>query len=455
VAGQDGGDERMTVVQRLQAHSDPWGSCVFANRASAVTTFNVAVDKLVSLSGDPVALADEAAAADPGFPLARVLQAYLALYSTAAEGFERARSLLGDLDPWSLGAGERELLHTLAAQSWANGEWERAASFLERALLHDPHDLLALKVAQDLYFFTGQQPELQQVVERVLRAWPARHTGSGFVAGMHAFGLEENGHLGAAEERARLALRENPTDVWAVHALAHVFEMGGFPRQGIEFLQQCTESWSSSYFAVHLWWHLALWHLDLLEFDEALALYDGSLRGTRSIQWLDMVDAASLLWRLHLFGIDVRDRARALADDAAPALAAPVYVFNDWHAVMAAGVADDRDFCEHLILLNRDVTSGTNRRVVEGAGLDLLEGFAAFADNDTSRAFNRLVDIGPRAHVVGGSNAQRDVIEQTLIATAASSGNLSVAESLLVERAARRPSARDAGLELIRVNMRR
>jgi tetratricopeptide (TPR) repeat protein len=444
----------MTVVQRLQALNDQWGSCLFASRPSAVSTFNRAVEQLVSLSGDPVALADQAALADPDFPLARVLQAYLALYSTSAQGFERARSLLAEMDAWGQ-PGERELLHTLAAQSWANGEWERAASFLERALLHDPRDLLALKIAQDLYFFIGQQRDLREVVERVLRAWPSHRPGYGFVVGMHAFGLEENGHFGAAGERARLALKENPRDVWAVHAQAHVFEMGGFPRQGIEFLEESVESWSTSYFAIHLWWHLALWQLDLLKFDDVLALYDGPLRGTRSNQWLDVVDAASLLWRLHLFGIDVRDRAQTLAADIAQMLAEPVYVFNDWHAVMAAGLAGDRDLCEQLTVLNRNVSSGTNCRAIDQAGLELLSGFSAFAAGDTSRALHRLVDIRAKAHVVGGSNAQRDVIELTLIAAAARSGSFSFARALLDERVERKPSARAAGLELIRVNSQR
>jgi tetratricopeptide (TPR) repeat protein len=445
----------MTVVQRLQAHGDPWGGCVFASRASAVSTFNRAVEQLVSLSGDPVTLADEAVAADPDFPLARVLQAYLAMYSTDAAGFERARTLLADLDAWSLGAGERELLHTLAAQSWANGEWERAASFLERALLHDPHDLLALKVAQDLYFFMGKQRELREVVERVLRAWPQHRPGYGYVVGMHAFGLEENGHYGAAGERTRLALDENPRDVWAVHAQAHVFEMGGFPQEGIVFLEDSVETWSTSYFAIHLWWHLALWRLDLLDFDGALALYDDAIRGGRSDQWLDMVDAASLLWRLHLFGIDVSRRARALALDMAAMVSEPVYVFNDWHAVMAAGLAGDRELCERLLMVNRTVTGGTNCRAIDEAGLELLEGFTAFAGGDTGRALHRLVDIRPKAHVVGGSNAQRDVIELTMIAAAARSGSFSLAHALLDERDERKPSALAAGLELIRVNSQR
>jgi tetratricopeptide (TPR) repeat protein len=434
------------------AFTDRWGSPVFAGRPQAVDLLDEAVEQLVSLSGDPAALADEAAALDPQLVLARVLQAYLALYASSASGLERARALVGDLDPWSLETGERELLHVLAVQSWADGEWERAASFLERALLHESRDLLALKVAQDLYFFIGNQRDLRDVVERVFGAWPSDRPGYGYVCGMYAFGLEENGQYEAAGMHARRALEENPRDVWAVHAQAHIFEMEGAQRLGVAFLDHSADDWSSSYFATHNWWHRALYHLELREVDDALALYDGPIRGTRSSEWLDVDDAASLLWRLHLFGVDVGDRARALVQDVEGLLDDPVAVFNDWHAVMVAGLAGAPEVCEQLILVNRSASGGTNRRAIEAAGLQLLEGFAAFASGDAARTLHRLVDIGPKAHVVGGSHAQRDVIDLTLIAAAARSGDVPLAEALLARRLERKPSAKAAGLELIRSN---
>ena len=335
------------------AFTDRWGSPVFAQGQQGVDLLDEAVEQLVSLSGDPTALAGEAAASDPGLVLARVLQAYLALYASSASGVERARALVGDLDPWALETGERELLHVLAVQSWADGEWERAASFLERALLHESRDLLALKVAQDLSFFIGNQQDLRDVVEQVFGAWPSGRPGYGYVCGMYAFGLEENGQYEAAGEHARRALEENPRDVWAVHAQAHIFEMEGAQRLGVAFLDRSADDWSSSYFATHNWWHRALYHLELREVDEALALYDGPIGGTRSGEWLDVDDAASLLWRLHLFGVDVGDRARTLLEDVEGLLDDPVSVFNDWHAVMVAGLAGAPEVCGHLILANR------------------------------------------------------------------------------------------------------
>jgi len=436
------------------AFTDRWGSPVFAGRQQGVDLLDEAVEQLVSLSGDPTSLADEAAAGDPQLMLARVLQAYLALYAGSASGLERARVLVGDLDPWSLETGERELLHVLAVQSWADGEWERAASFLERALLHESRDLLALKVAQDLSFFIGNQQDLRDVVERVFGAWPSDRPGYGYVCGMYAFGLEENGQYEAAEKHARRALEENPRDIWAVHAQAHVFEMEGAQRLGLAFLDQTVDDWSSSYFATHNWWHRALYHLALREVDQALALYDGPIRGSRSSEWLDVDDAASLLWRLHLFGVDVGDRARTFVEDIEGLLGDPVSVFNDWHAVMVAGLAGAPEVCEQIILVNRSASRGTNRRAVEAAGLQLLEGFAAFASGDATRAVHRLVGLEPKAHVVGGSHAQRDVIDLTLIAAAARSGDVALAEALLATRLETKPSAKAAGVELLRTNSR-
>ena len=194
-----------------------------------------------------------------------------------------------------------------------------------------------------------------------MSAWPQDRPGWGYVQGMYAFGLEENGQYAEAEDRARAALADNARDVWAVHAMAHVYEMEGAPHDGVEFLARTVENWGGSYFAVHNWWHRALYHLELGALDEALALYDGPIRRTRSTEWLDIVDAASLLWRLHLFGVDVEGRADVLADDVLPLVGRPVYVFNDWHAVMVAGLAGRWKECQLIISMNQFEAAGTNR----------------------------------------------------------------------------------------------
>jgi hypothetical protein len=438
---------------------DRWGVPIKAHDATAVSLLDQAVEDLVALTGDPMGGSEAAAAIDDSLVLAQVYQAYLHLYATTRTGLVAAASILDGLD---VAAGPRptgrEGLHRQAARAWADGDWEAAARSLGAALDLHPRDLLALKVAQDLHFFLGHTLELRGVAERVLDAWPSDQPGWGWVQGIYAFGLEETAHYLDAETAARAALADDPHDVWATHALAHVFEMEGRPGDGAAFLIESAPDWSGSFFAVHNWWHRALYHLELDRTDEVLALFDGPIRGARSAEWLDLVDACSLLWRLSLFGVDLGARAAQLADDVAPVVAergaGSIYAFNDWHAAMAFGLAGDREANRGLLATDRHHAVGTNRQVLDGAGLALIEAFAALAAGEADRSVELLVAVEPVAHAVGGSHAQRDVIELTLIAAATRTGQWSLVDDLVARRLARKPAAAAAVRRLVAANRR-
>src|ERR1017187_3065260 len=402
-----------------KAFADRWDVPVRAASPGAVALLDEAIEDLAALAGDPVAEAEAAGAADDSLVLGHIYRAYLQLYSTTPGGVAAAGDILKQLDETVM--GEREAHHLRAARSWVQGNWEATTRSLERALLRHPRDLLALKVAQDLYFFLGNRLELRDTAARVLPAWPRERPGWGYVQGIYAFGLEENADYRQAESRARAALEHNPRDVWSVHALAHVLEMEGR-------------------------------HRELGEIDEALALYDDPMRAGRSAEWLDVVDAAALLWRLSLFGADVTERAEQLAADISDLVSSPVYIFNDWHAVMTFGLAGDHPRNELVVAANRHLTAPTNRGAVERAGLDLLEAFSAFAAGRPDRAIDLLIDIRPRAHAVGGSHAQRDIIDLTLIAAATRAGDDALARALVTERVARKPAAEASARQLVVAN---
>src|SRR6201994_568035 len=290
-----------------KAFADRWGVPVRAGNADSVALLDVAIEELAALRGDRVARADAAVAADDSLVLGHIYRAYLQLYGATPEGVAAAGEILKRLDEPVM--GERELHHLRAARHWVEGDWEAATRSLERALLCHPRDLLALKVAQDLYFFLGNRLELRDTAARVLPAWTRDQPGWGYVQGIYALGREENADYRQAESRARAALDHNPRDVWSVHALAHVFEMEGSQRDGVEFLTASAPDWSPSFFAIHNWWHRGLYHLELGEISEALALYDDPIRAGRSTEWLDVVDAAAPLLRPALFGGDRPRRA--------------------------------------------------------------------------------------------------------------------------------------------------
>src|ERR1700749_74959 len=350
-----------------KAFADRWGVPVRAGSADSVALLDVAIEDLAALAGDPVADADAAVAADDGLVFGHIYRAYLQVPGTPPGGRGPAGEILTRLPEPVM--GERELHHLRAARHWTEGDWEATTRSLERALLCHPRDLLALKVAQDLYFFLGNRLELRDTAARVLPAWPRELPGWGYVQGIYAFGLEENADYRQAESRARAALEDNPRDVWSVHALAHVFEMEGTQRDGVDFLTASAPDWSASYFAIHNGGPRGLYHLELGEIGEALALYDDPIRAGRSTEWLDVVDAAALLWRLSLFGVDVTERAEQLAADIDDLVGNPVYIFNDWHAVMAFGLAGNTERTERVVASNRRLSAPTDAAAAGRAGL--------------------------------------------------------------------------------------
>ena len=240
--------------------ADRWGAPVQTEKVQAVALFDDAVEGLLSLSGHPVASAETTAAA---IVLARILRAYLALDATTADGVADASKILEGLDTNEKQLDERERLHLRAAVAWSDGDWVGATRWLERALLHNARDLLALKVAQDLHFFLGSQPELREVSgECSPPGSPTSRGGDSSKASMPS-ASKNTATTSPPRVRRRAALKSDPHDVWSTHALEHVFEMEGRPREGVDFLNETVDDWSPSYFAIHNWWHRALYHLEL------------------------------------------------------------------------------------------------------------------------------------------------------------------------------------------------
>jgi tetratricopeptide (TPR) repeat protein len=435
---------------------DRYGVEVEAADETAVKALDEAVHTLVGLEGDPVAATS--VAADRGLALARCLLAYLHCSSGSRRGYALARDVLdGTPDP----SAPRERAHLDAARSWARGDLEAAAGHLEQALLRHPRDLLALKIAQDLYLTLGDQVNLRDVVARVLPAWPEGRPGAGLVSGMYAFGLEECGDYRAAERYGRAALAANARDAWAAHAVLHVFEMEGRPADGLAFVAETARDWGASYFAVHNWWHSGLYQLELGQLRHALAIYDDCVAAQGLATPLGRADATSLLWRLWLHGADIGGRAGALADAFEGTWTGSAYCFNDWHAVMALALAGRLGTAYGLVAKLTTRASGTNKIMLERAGLDLLFGVIAFARRQYPAAVKLLSQARRHARVIGGSHAQRDAIDLTLLAAAAARdatarrdeghgigigigadpGDGALVRALVAERVARKPTA--------------
>jgi hypothetical protein len=235
-----------------------------------------------------------------------------------------------------------------------------------------------------------------------------------------------------------------PRNGWAQHAVAHVMEMQSRQREGIGWMRANPDAWSrDSFLQVHNWWHLSLFHYDLGETDEVLALYDGPIYGARSTLALNMVDASAILWRLFLGGVDAGDRWEPLARNWLPFATAGNYAFNDVHAMMAFIGAERWDAARTLLAAQEEAMQAgdDNAGFTRDVGHPVAKGLYAFGRGDYAETVRLLDPISAIASRFGGSHAQRDVIDLTLIEAAIRAGDQRKAASLAANRLAARPQS--------------
>jgi len=397
-----------------------------------------ALAEYLSWKGDPVATLNAALESDPDFVLGYSTVAALNCLGGVTGEAAPVREALAAASKVDRRLSESERLHLAGARGWAAGDIAGAAAAWEQALQVDPADLLALRLAHDTHFFLGAAEKLRDVPLSVLPAYAGQKSQRGFVLGMAAFGLEETGQYEAAERAGREAVALNPADAWAVHAVAHVLEMQDRPEEGIAWLRGLEAHWTPALMlAVHNWWHAGLYLIELGRLDEALAVYDEHIIAVDPAMILDLVDAAALLWRLELLGMDVGDRWAALAPKWLVHAEDHVLAFNDLHIAMTlAGAGDDvrADALEASIERYIAGHKGTNAGVSAALGLPVIRALRAFRKGDFARSMALLEPIYKRLAPVGGSNAQRDLIIQTLGIAAYKAGNSDLAREVATER---------------------
>ncbi len=414
----------------------PSGSSVAAARES----HERALWHLVSFYGDPMAAFDATINADPGWGLARVIKAVFILTLTEPGLLPQARQLLAEAEPLMPSAPPHEQGHFAAAQAALAGRWREACARWDALLLDEPRDLLGLTAAHLFDFYRGDARNLRARVARVLPEWPLADPLQPYVQGMHAFGLEECNLYPQAEAAGREALARDPRGPWAIHAVAHVMEMQGRFEEGTHWLQSGSSVWADNGLAVHLWWHLALFHLERLDSAAALALFDTRMAGGASVANLQWLDGAALLWRLQLLGVDVGTRWQALAADWADPIAhAGHCAFNDVHALLPLLGSGDMARAQALLAASSHRASADNAAMAREVGVPLMQGLIAYTRGDADAACATLYPLRRVAHHFGGSHAQRDLIDQTLLAAAARSSHQAAGRALLNERRLAKP----------------
>ena len=412
---------------------NPCGTSSKAALAAAET----ALWRMMSFYDAPLADLDAAMAADPGWPLPHVMKAGFLLSLTEPAQLPEADAHLSHARALVRQATPRERAHLQAVQMVHEGRWHAACRVWDELLLEHPGDALALQWAQLWDFYRGDAAGLRQRPARALPAWDEADPLYAYVLALHAFGLEENNLYPQAEDAGRRALAVDARVPWAVHAVAHVMEMQGRFEEGSAWLRQHQDAWAEGNgFACHLWWHKSLFRLEAMDLEGVRRLVDAHLSGDALQVTLQRLDAVAMLWRLHLLGEDVSAHAQALLETwPQPDGDAGHYAFNDLHTVLALLVAGQAQRAEAWVArcaeraLGAEDARRANHQMAREVGLPLMRGLLAFGRGDADGAVDLIYPARAGAQRFGGSHAQRDLIDQTLLAAAAHANALHVANA--------------------------
>ena len=347
---------------------DSHGLELSTNSAQAARAFDHAVAGYIGYRADAGQRLVPLLAQDPHFALAHCLKGYLTMLSykqanvpLAAESLQQARRNADTVTP-------REQAHITALAAWIDGEPDRASTVWQQILATYPRDALAFRLAHFTDFWLGRPDRMLAAVRAVEPAWSAELPHYGTLLACRCFAHEECGLYTEAEAAGRAAIAHDPTDVWAAHGVAHVLEMQGRRTEGIAWIDSLRGNWDgASNLRHHLWWHAAMFHLEQADTDMVLALYDTEFRNlaapltqAQPDLYIDAQNAASILFRLQLHGVDVGNRWKELADKAEARIGDTLSAFTLPHWMMALAATGRTEAATRMLVALRDAAEAGN-----------------------------------------------------------------------------------------------
>ena len=412
---------------------------------AAAAAFDHAIDGYLGYRADMAARLQALLTADPDFGLAHCFKGYLFQMGFRADSLGAARAALADARRCA--GTVRERAHQAALSHWIDGDPERAVAVWDQILLDHPHDILAFRLAHFLNFWGGRPEAMLASVLSVERHWTGALPGFGSILACRCFAHEEAGYYLEAEHAGREAIRHDPTDLWAAHGVAHVLEMTGRRLEGIAWVEDLQSRWDgSNNLKHHLWWHQALYHLELGDFAKVLSLYDAGFRdlaspltGMAPDLYIDVQNAASMLFRLGRLGVSVGDRWDELADKAEARIGDCESAFTQPHWMMALAATGHDAAAEAMLSGMRDFAAGSQpiARLVGEIALPVTRAVLANGQGRHAEAVALMRPVLGEMYRMGGINAQQEVLEQVFLDSALKAG-LELDARMMMQRVAGR-----------------
>ena len=413
-----------------------------SDRAAAL--YRDGADRILSAWNGAGDAFDSAIIEDPSFALAHIARARVHQLNME---FTEARTKATQACQLAATVTRRERQHVEITAAAIEGRPREALTGAEQHLDEFPRDALVLSLllgAFGLYAFSGRADHdaaRLAICERHARQYGEDWWFLTYLGWSHT----EAGNAGAGRTVTERAIALRPENGNAAHALSHALFEQGDAVTGRTFLSDWLPAHDrASFLHGHLSWHIALTALEAGNLDGALKIYEQHIRpsDSRYPPMIVFTDSASLLWRLSLAGKAGLDpywqEVAAYGDRFFPQAGAH---FADVHYALVAA-ATGREVLKTR-LAQMETREADGKLAPGSSAIALCRGAQAFAEGDNDNAIRILEPLMPAVVRIGGSHAQRELWEDTLIVAYLRAGRRDKATKMISDRLRRRPSLRD------------
>jgi len=401
---------------------------------AAADAYNRGVGELLALRTGALAPLAASVVHDPGFALGHAALALLGHELCAPVDHV---SRLRDAERYAGRGTGRERSHVHAVAAHLRGD----SRPLLAHLTEHPADALLLSVAVPTIAFAGvtEVPgEAWAVVERCVPAYGD----DWWFTGLLAFVRQEQHRFDEAMELSCRSLAVQPTAGHSAHARAHAHYETGDHEAGLAWMDGwVTGPGAASDGRSHFSWHAALHELTLGDLEAVRRRYEAQLRPERGLGCRTLVDTGSLLfrWAITPGAEDVPDLSLVAETTGRQTLERPATPFLALHAAVTLLALGDRAGLRSLASY-----AGTHERATfREVAAPLSEALLLMASGDCSRGADRLAALAPQVVRLGGSDAQREVVEEARICALLRADRYDEARAVLDARLDRRRSPRD------------
>jgi tetratricopeptide (TPR) repeat protein len=428
-------------------HQDRYGLPLSTRSPEAAEAYRDGIDLMLSAWPGAAEAVDRALAADAEFALAHIARARIHSFYQQGDAARKEAAVARELVARHGTDRERSHVETLALA--VEGNLPAALSSALKHLESFPRDAVVMSLplgAFGLFAFSGMA-EHDRARQELCERYAPHYGEDWWFLSNYGWAMTENGEVTKGRAMTERAFDMRRANAYAAHALLHAMFEGGSVADADALVTQWIGGYDRSGILYgHIYWHQALGALELGDPSKALSIYEKILQPAVSVAppLNAMSDCASLLWRLVAYGHAVPANlwadADAFARDHFPKSSLP---FIEMHmALLAAATRNQTALEERLRSIERRLNDG---KLAAGPVVpQICRAMNAFAGEDFRSCVTLLEPVLEEVVRIGGSHAQREIIEDTFIVALIRSGELPRAQALLDHRLHRRPSPRDA-----------